>query len=191
MKNKVRALIYENFGEPSRVLRMQYVSPPPLKAGEVLVKMRQSSINPSDLIPIRGAYKSRIKLPCVPGYEGFGYVVKHGQGVSYPPIGSRVLALRSEGTWQDYVATSAEDAIIVPDAINDDTAAQLYINPMTAWLMIKEKLKLKPGDTLAVNAAGSAFGNVIAKFSKIFGYNFIAIVRNEFYRRNVKRYLMK
>lgn len=182
---KAQALLYNDFGEPASVLRMHYVSKSPLKPGEILVKMKQSCMNPSDLIPIRGTYKNRIKLPCVPGYEGFGYVVEHGQDVSSPPIGTKVLAIRGEGTWQDYVVILAEDAIIVPDSINDDTAAQLYINPMTAWLMIKEKLKLKAGDTIALNAAGGAFGNVIAKFSKIFGYDFIAIVRNEFYRNTL------
>lgn len=182
---KTRAITYNNFGEPSRVLFMQNIIKPALKTGEILVEMKQSSINPSDLLPIRGAYKSRIKLPCIPGYEGFGYVVEQGPGVSFPAIGARVLALRGEGTWQDYVVISAEDAIPVPTAIDDDTTAQLYINPMTAWLMIKEKLKLKAGDTLAINAAGSAFGNVIAKFSKIFGYYVIAIVRNEFYRKTL------
>lgn len=56
---------------------------------------------------------------------------------------------------------------------------------MAAWLMIKEKLKLKAGDTLAINTADSVFGNIISKFSKIFGYSCIGIVRNEFYRKTL------
>jgi len=184
-----RAVIYKSYGEPSRVLLMQYLSQAQAKAKlqphQILVKMKMSSINPSDLIPIRGAYHGRIQLPCVPGYEGVGTVVESGSKVSDPPIGSRVLALRGNGTWQDYVTMPAEEAVIVPPEINDDTAAQLYINPLTAWLMLTEELKLKQSSILAVNACGSAFSNVLIQFSNILGYNIIGVVRSDFYTQRL------
>ena len=39
-------------------------------------------INPSDLIPITGAYAHRIPLPNIPGYEGVGIVEDVGAGVT-------------------------------------------------------------------------------------------------------------
>src|SRR5690606_6258824 len=99
----------------------------PLKEHEVLVRMLTRPINPSDLIPISGAYAHRISLPTIPGYEGVGIVEKVGPFVSKSLIGQRVLPLRGEGTWQEFVKTSVQFAVPIPDSIDDVTAAQLYI----------------------------------------------------------------
>lgn len=180
-----RSIQYQVFGEPSKVLLMKYVPRPKPKQNEILLRMKLSSINPSDLITIRGAYRNKICLPSTPGYEGVGHVIEHGEGVRAPAIGSRVLGLRGTGTWQDYVTIPADEAISVPESIDDNTAAQLYINPLTAWVMITEELKLKKGDTVAVNACGSAFGKIVIQFSKIFDFNVIAIVRSDFYTKEL------
>jgi NADPH:quinone reductase-like Zn-dependent oxidoreductase len=114
--------------------------------GEVLVRMTSCPINPSDLIPIRGAYSHRISLPTIPGYEGIGIVEDVGPSVSRQLLGHRVLPLRGEGTWQEFVKTSAKFAVHIPESINDYSAAQLYINPITAWLICTKALNLNPDD---------------------------------------------
>jgi NADPH:quinone reductase-like Zn-dependent oxidoreductase len=119
-------------------------------------------INPSDLIPIRVAYSHRISLPNIPGYEGVGIVEEVGPLVSRNLIGRRVLPLRGEGTWQELVKTSAEFAVPIPDSIDDFTASQMYINPITAWVTCMEVLKLSPNDVLLVNACGSSIGHIFA-----------------------------
>src|SRR5690625_617952 len=118
-------------------------------------------INPSDLIPIRGSYSHRISLPNIPGYEGVGIVEDVGAFVSQNLIGKRVLPLRGEGTWQEYVKTSAELAVSIPNSIDDFTASQMYINPITAWVVCTEVLKLRPNDVLLVNACGSSIGQIV------------------------------
>ncbi|GAA3323979.1 hypothetical protein GCM10020331_050020 [Ectobacillus funiculus] len=50
--------------------------------------------------------------------------------------------------------------MVIPDYLEDDTAAQLYINPITAWVICTEVLALKSGETLIVNACGSAIGRI-------------------------------
>lgn len=166
------------FGEPQQVLNMEQNQASSPWPGEVLVRMHATPINPSDLIPIRGAYRHRTSLPGIPGYEGVGVVEEVGQGVLPSLIGKRVLPLRGEGTWQEYVRTSAELVVPVPDVIDDDSACQLYINPVTAWLICAEELRLKPGDVLVVNAGGSAIGRIFAQLSTVFGYQLISVVRN-------------
>lgn len=103
-----------------------------------IFSMLARPINPSDLIPIRGSYAHRISLPNIPGYEGVGIVEEVGPLVSKNLIGKRVLPLLGEGTWQEFVKTSAEYAVCIPDTIDDFTAAQLYINPVTAWVVCTE-----------------------------------------------------
>ncbi len=145
----------------------------------MLVRMVASPINPSDLIPITGAYSHRIALPDIPGYEGVGIIEEVGHAVSQEWIGKRVLPLRGEGTWQEVVTAPADWVVPVPDEIDDETAAQLYINPVTAWIICTEVLRLGQGDVLVVNACGSAIGRLFAQLAKVIGFRLIAVTRDD------------
>lgn len=176
-----KCIKFHEFGNPKDVLKIEDKTVEPPKAKEVLVRMLARPINPSDLIPIRGSYAHRISLPNIPGYEGVGVVEDVGTSVSHEFIGKRVLPLRGEGTWQEFVKTSADLAILLPDSIADFTAAQLYINPLTAWIVCTEVLKLRPDDVLLVNAAGSSIGRIFAQFATIQGFRLISITRSDEY----------
>lgn len=178
---KARSIKFYEFGDPQQVLHVENIEVRDPGVGEVLVRMKTRPINPSDLIPILGAYSNRISLPAVPGYEGVGIIEEVGPSVSKWFLGKRVLPLRGEGTWQEFVKASAELAVIVPDYLEDYTAAQLYINPITAWVICKEVLALEPGDTLIVNACGSSIGRIFAQLSRILGFRLIAVTRNNAY----------
>lgn len=173
-----KCIKFYEFGSPRDVLKVEYKSIESPKESEVLVRMLTRPINPSDLIPIRGAYSHRITLPNIPGYEGVGIVEEVGPLVSRHLIGKRVLPLRGEGTWQEFVKTSSEFAVPIPDSIDNFTASQMYINPITAWVVCTEVLKLKPYDVLLVNACGSSIGHIFAQLSKLLGFRLIAITRN-------------
>ncbi|NOU91640.1 zinc-binding dehydrogenase [Paenibacillus sp. LMG 31456] len=172
------AIRYYQFGNPADVLQLVYRRIPKPDAGEVLVRMTARPINPSDLIPIRGAYSHRIPLPSIPGYEGVGIIEAIGPSVDPSLLGKRVLPLRSEGTWQERLIASAELVIPVPNDLNDEIASQLYINPVTAWVICTEALRLYPGDFMVVNAGGSSIGRIFAQLSVILGYRLIAITRS-------------
>lgn len=176
-----KCIKFYEFGSPKDVLKVEYKCIEPPKDNEVLVRMLARPINPSDLIPIRGSYSHRISLPNIPGYEGVGIVEEVGSIVSHHLIGKRVLPLRGEGTWQEFVKTSAEFTVPIPDSIDDFTASQMYINPITAWVVCKEVLKLRPNDVLLVNACGSSIGHIFAQLSKILGFRLIAVTRNNKY----------
>ncbi|MBA3237145.1 MAG: zinc-dependent alcohol dehydrogenase family protein [Parachlamydiaceae bacterium] len=201
----MRAIRYHQFGCPSDVLQIEKVEMPLFKDNEVLVQMQLRSINPSDLLTIRGRYPSRIKLPAIPGYEGVGVIVDKGTAVTDLLIGQRVLGLggiwsytnkgsggflqsmQKTGTWQEYVAMNAETIVPVPNEIDGSTAAQLYINPLTAWLMLKYELKLRKGDIFIANACGSAIGRLFAEFALIFGYELIGVTRSDAYDESLNQ----
>lgn len=182
---EAKCIKFYEFGNPLDVLKVEnkYIEPP--KNGEILVRMTARPINPSDLIPIYGAYSNRISLPVIPGYEGVGIVEEVGPSVSQDFIGQRVLPLRGEGTWQEFVKTNANLAITIPDTIDDYIASQLYINPVTAWLTCTEILKLQRDDVLLVNACGSSIGRIFAQLSKIIGFRLIAVTRNNNYTKEL------
>ena len=176
-----KCIKFYEFGSPKDVLRIESKSIEPPKDNEILVRMLARPINPSDLIPIKGTYSHRISLPNIPGYEGVGIVEDVGPLVSHHFIGKRVLPLRGEGTWQEFVKTSSELAVPIPNSIDDFTAAQMYINPITAWIVCTEVLKLKPNDVLLVNACGSSIGHIFAQLSKVLGFRLIAVTRDNKY----------
>lgn len=95
---EAKCVTFYEFGNPQKVLKVEnkFIQRP--FEGEVLVRMTTRPINPSDLLPIRGAYSHRIPLPAIPGYEGVGIVEEVGPSVSKELIGKRVLPLRGEGT---------------------------------------------------------------------------------------------
>ncbi len=185
---KAKCLIFNKFGNSQEVLKVKYKDIQPQKEDEVLVRMVARPINPSDLIPIRGAYSHRISLPNIPGYEGVGIVKNVGSSASQSLIGKRVFPLRGEGTWQEFVKISAEYTVVIPDSIDDITAAQMYINPITAWVICTQELKLKPDDVLLVNASGSAIGHIFAQLSKVLDFRLIAITRNDKYSKDLQKF---
>jgi NADPH:quinone reductase-like Zn-dependent oxidoreductase len=154
----------------------------PLDAGQIRVEMALAPINPSDLIPVQGRYSHRISLPFVPGYDGVGTVIEVSRGVDAALIGRRVLPLRGGGTWQQTVCSPAEFAVAIPDWMDDDCAAQLYINPLTAWVVCRHQFAIQPGQTVVVNAANSVLGRLFAQLSSVIGFRMIAVVRNTTHR---------
>lgn len=145
-------LLYREFGRPETVIHPEDVPVAPLAAGMIRVAMRCSPVNASDLIPVTGAYRHRITLPCVAGYEGVGIVNETSPGFE-ALMGKRVLPLKGEGTWQRSVTAPGVWAVPVPDAIGDNLAGRAYINPLAAVLML-EQHPVK-GKTVMLTAAGS------------------------------------
>ena len=146
------ALCYRQFGEPESVLQQETAAKAPLQPEMLRVQMLLSPVNASDLIPITGAYRHRITLPAIAGYEGVGRVIAAPDDAA-SLLGQRVLPLRGEGTWQQIVDCPAGLAIPVPDTIETPLAARAFINPLAAWLM----LNLYPvqGKRVLLTAAGS------------------------------------
>lgn len=130
------ALTYRSFGNPLEKLKMETAAVPLRGENMLRVRMLCAPVNPSDLIPISGAYSHRITLPAVAGYEGMGRVIEAPRQYA-SLIGKRVLPLRGEGTWQTILDCDAALAIPVPDTISDAVAARAYINPLAALTMLE------------------------------------------------------
>jgi len=119
-------------------------------------------MNPSDLIPITGAYGHRVSPPRVAGYEGVGIVMSAEEGATNL-IGRRVLPLRGGGTWQRYVDCDSAWAVPVPDEIDTSIAARAYINPLAALLMLKQWPAT--GKRILLTGAGSSCAKILAQWA--------------------------
>lgn len=173
----MRGITFSRFGEPVEVLRVEELPRPEPGPGEALVRLRLASINPSDLLTVRGQYGRLPKLPATPGLEGMGIIEALGAGVHGLHPGQRVIPLGAAGTWQEYIAIDAARLIPVPESVTDATAAQFVVNPLTAWIMTTQELDLQPGQWLLQSAAGSTLGRVALQIAQVRGFNTINVVR--------------
>ncbi|WP_074011957.1 zinc-dependent alcohol dehydrogenase family protein [Candidatus Sodalis sp. SoCistrobi] len=131
-----RALWYRRFGQPEAVLSLETAPLATPAAAQVQVQMIAAPINPSDVIPITGAYAHRVQPPRVAGYEGLGRVVATSDALPFS-LGQHVLPLRGDGTWQQRLNCSGQWLVAVPEDIADDIALRGYINPLAARLMLR------------------------------------------------------
>ena len=115
----MQRVTFDAFGEPGSVLRVEEGPEPVPGPGEVAVRMRLCPINPADLLTVRGLYGTRPRLPAVPGYEGVGVVAALGEGVTAPAVGTRVVPLGSNGTWQQVCIAKSAALLPVPVGIAD------------------------------------------------------------------------
>ena len=94
------------------------------------------------------------------------------------PVGRRVVPLGvSPGTWAELMVVPAARLLPVPDGVSDEAAAQLVVNPLSAWVLVVDELDLQPGEWLLQNAAGSTLGRVVIQLARARGFRTINVVR--------------
>ena len=151
-------------------------------AGEVLIRMAASPINPSDLGFINGGHGYEKTFPVVPGGEGSGTVVAAGSGLlSKFLLGKRVACARSStgnGTWAQYMLTRASLCAPLQKNISMEQGAMLLVNPLTV-LAFFEILKHGRHSALVNTAAASALGRMMVRMSMKKNVPLINIVRRE------------
>lgn len=180
----MRTIQFEKTGTPAQVLQVAEAPVPSPGAGEILIKVIASPVNPSDIMFVRGMYGIRPELPSGAGFEGVGVVESVGEGVRLP-VGSRV-SFTSTGSWSEYVLTNQKAAIPLPDAISDDMAAQLFVNPFTAWAMVEES-GVQKDEWLMITACGSAYGKLVIQLCRKKGIKTIGTVRRDDLNADLKK----
>src|SRR5512135_1968089 len=164
----MKAIVFDQFGEPAEVLRVRDVPVPEPGPGEVRVRMIASPVNPSDLLVIRGRYGVLPTLPSTPGFEGVGIVEAAGPGLLGRLVrGKRVAVLNPKGgNWAESVVIPARQARPVAADIPDEQAASFFVNPATALAMVRHVLKVPRGAWLLQSAAGSQLGRMIIRLAR-------------------------
>lgn len=180
-----KTLIYREFGKPNRVLQPERVLKEKCSVHHLRVKMLYSPVNASDLIPISGAYRHRVTLPGIAGYEGVGVVIEAPAEFS-SFLGRRVLPLRGEGTWQTYSDCLPEMAIQVPDDIDDILASRAYINPLAARLMLRDYPPTQKN--IILTAAGSDCALLLGQWARQLGASCVyGVYRSPHHKSKLQR----
>jgi NADPH:quinone reductase-like Zn-dependent oxidoreductase len=168
-------------GNPDEVIALNEAPEPALKAGEVLVKLEAASINPSDFLIVKGYYGLSPAFPFNLGSEGVGRVVTVGDKVDKALQGKRVLVLPTYevGTWTDHLVATPKQLVPAPEEADALQLAMIGINPATAYLLLREYVKLQRGEWIGQTAANSAMGQYIVQFARLAGLKTLNVVRRE------------
>lgn len=175
--NKSIALIYNDFGPPDEVLGQEERALPALTANAARIRLLAAVIQPSDLGMIGGSYGKLKSLPAVAGREGVAEVVELGANVTGVKVGDWVRFPEEQGVWQSEWVVPAKDLWVVPNDLPVEMAAMSFINPPTAWRLIRDA-NLQEGDWILQNAANSAVGQFVIQMAAILGFKTLNVVRN-------------
>lgn len=170
-------LVFDQTGDPTKVLRLEEFTPPPPQGHEVQVKMLYAPINPADLNFIEGTYGRKPQFPAVPGIEGVGRVEQVGEAVESLNVGDLVVPLGAKGSWSSRLNLAENHFAILPEGFDEVQAAMFRVNPATAWRMLHEYRLLVSGDWLAQNAANSGVGRCVIQIAKSLGLRTLNFVR--------------
>jgi NADPH:quinone reductase-like Zn-dependent oxidoreductase len=173
----MKAVVFEGFGSPRKVLKLEERPLPEPGPGQVRIKLVLSPIHNHDLMIVTGHYGYKPPLPHVPGTEALGVVDKLGEGVTNLKVGQRVTGGAS-AAWAEYYLAAAQSLVPLPDGIDDATACQLVSMPLSAWRLLGE-LQVEAGEWIVQNAANGAVGKIIAQLAAERGIRVLNIVRRE------------
>jgi NADPH:quinone reductase len=172
MKNGMRGLRFETYGPPS-VLSIQDLPLPVLEEGEVLVQVKASSINPSDVGTVAGRFHS--KLPMTPGRDYAGVVLEGGSwtGKQVWGTGSGFGVVRP-GAHAEFVAVPSSWLSEKPAELSMEQAAVVGVSYLAAWQSLVEAGNLQKGERLLITGAGGAVGSAAIQIAHWKGASVIA-----------------
>jgi NADPH:quinone reductase len=182
----MRAAFYTSTGPAADVLRFGERPDPRPAAGEVLVRVHASGINPAD-VKRRGGWRGMtMDHPLViPHTDGAGEIVNVGSGVDRTRIGERVWlwnaqggygsAGRAFGTAAELVALPSLQAVKLPDRLSFAEGACLGVPAMTAWRAVFADGPVD-GQTIMVNGAAGAVGHFAVQLAVGGGARVIGVV---------------
>ncbi|KAH8420998.1 hypothetical protein KR222_001596 [Zaprionus bogoriensis] len=174
-----KSLKYTQHGEPQDVLQLVEDKLANPKDQQVLVKILAAPINPADINTIQGKYPVKPKFPAVAGNEFVGEVISVGEKVKCLQPGAHVVPLATGlGTWTTHAVYNEDQLLAISNKVGLAEAATITVNPCTAYRMLKDFVKLEPGDTVIQNGANSAVGQAVHQLCRAWGINSVGIVRN-------------
>jgi len=151
---------------------------PEVGRGEVLVRVRATSVNPIDLKIRNGSAAKRmgVELPAILGRDLAGDVVRAGEGVVGFEKGQRVMAM-ANGTYAELTTAKADVLSPIPDKLSYEQAAALPLVLLTGAQLIERAIKVEPGWTVLILGAVGSVGRSAVHVALKHGAKVIAGVR--------------
>lgn len=173
-----KAIRIHSHGGPE-VMRWEDVPTPEPGPAEALIHHTAVGLNYIDVYFRTGLYKAPA-MPATIGMEGAGVVRAVGAEVRNMAVGDRVAyATGPLGAYATDRVISADRLVKIPDGIDDQTAAAMMLQGMTAQYLIRRTHKVQAGETIVVHAAAGGVGLILCQWAKHLGATVIGVVSTE------------
>lgn len=185
----MKAMILKSFGGPGSFELCDLPTPVP-QAGQVLVRVYATSINPLDYQVRRGDYADLVQLPAVTGHDVSGVVEDIGPGVTSFAPGDEVWytpqIFEGPGSYAEYHVASESIIGKKPPSLSHLEAASLSLVGGTAWEALVVRAALGVGESILIHGGAGGVGHVAIQLAKAMGARVYTTVRKtnfEFARR--------
>ncbi len=172
----MKAIQIDEFGGPETFELRDLPDPEP-GAGEALVEVARVGVNFADTHATRNDYLAEQALPLIPGAEVSGRTAD----------GRRVAALLGSGGYAQKVAVAEQNLVPLPDEVDDDQAAAILLQGLTAIALVERCARIGSGETIVVEAAAGGTGTLAVQLAKRAGARVIGLASSPEKRALVER----
>jgi len=171
----MKAVVMHRYGGPE-VLTYEEFADPAVQAGEVLVHVAATSVNPFDVKIRSGALKDLLPLtfPAILGLDVSGTVEEVGPGLTGFAYGDKVFAHTLQGTYATHCIVKAQDLAKVPEELDLIEAAALPTVTTTGAQLAALALREGAGETVLITGAAGNVGRSAICVAKEKGATVIA-----------------
>lgn len=187
----MKAAAIHSHGGPEQLIYSADFPDPSPREGDVIVKVKASSLNYHDVFTRRGMPGIKLNLPVIPGLDIAGEVAELGRAVTGWSLGDRVLidpvnrvegGLMGEtvhGGLAEYCRVPAHQLVPIPKQVSFDEAASLPVAYGTAHRMMVTIGKVSMGETVLILGASGGVGTGCVLLAKMAGAEVIVCASTE------------
>lgn len=178
-KATMKAVRIHAFGGPEE-LRYEDAPRPVAKAGEILIRIHASAVNPADWKFRSGLFGKDAALPLTVGFDFSGEVEALGEGVSRWKVGDEVYGF-GLGAFAEYIAVKESLAAAKPKTVDHIHAAAIASASLTAWKALFDVGGLRSGQRVLIHGATGGVGGFAVQLAHAHGIHVIgtALKRNQ------------
>ena len=164
----MRAVRVNEFDRPEAI-ELAGVKTPPIGPGDVLIRTHAAPVNYVDIVAMQGKYQFKPALPYTPGKGPAGVVLEVGREVTDFAVGDRVLAMAEYGGYAEQAVAPAGQVYKLPASLSFVDAAAMSLAFDTAWMALRERGRIAPGESVLVLGASGAVGSAAVQLAKAMG----------------------
>lgn len=176
----MRAILLNAFGGPESFALCEVPKPVP-QAGQILVRVHATSINPLDYQIRRGDYADLVQLPAITGHDVSGVVEDVGPGVTGFSPGDDVWytpqIFDGPGSYAEYHVAAASIVGRKPPSLSHLEAASLSLAGGTVWESLVVRAGLRVGESILGHGGAGGVGHVAIQLAKAIGARVFTTVR--------------
>ena len=178
----MQAMILNSFGGPESFEKVNLPKPTP-GAGEVLVKVHATSVNPLDYQVRRGDYQDYVPLPAITGHDVSGVVEAVGPGVTAFKPGDEVWytsqIFGGQGSYAEYHVAHETIVGLKPRNLTHLEAAALSLVGGTVWEALLTRANLQLGESILIHGGGGGVGHIAIQIAKATGARVLTTVSSQ------------